>query len=188
MSAAIACVMEKLGGFANLPTDWLATQTGSSARTVRRWKRSGRAPRLVVRFLLLLFERELGELAGEWKGWNLRGGTLNSPDGHAFTANEVRAIPYRAMQIRALERERELAATTPTTSPLASLHEPPTREPVALLNAPACGAPLSSAGASFSSSSSSHVSPPSLPAAAAKNPARHALASAVHAAFSDRPS
>lgn len=98
--------MKAPGSFANLPAEQLARLTFSSVRSAQRWKRLHLAPRLALQFLRLLFDGPLGMISPPWDGWTLRAGKLISPEGVAFTPGEVRSIPLRYQQIRALELER----------------------------------------------------------------------------------
>ncbi len=50
------------------------------------------------------FNRDLGDIAPGWRGWKLWNGLLWSPEGDAFAAGEVRAIPLRAQLVAELER------------------------------------------------------------------------------------
>lgn len=122
---ADALCMVPLGGFANLGAREIARLTDSAERSARRWIRDGLAPRLVVRFLQLLTDAPLGALSPPWDGWTLRRGKLCSPDGHEFAPGEIRALPLRLQQLRALERERE---REPEAHAQAQV-EPPRRQP-----------------------------------------------------------
>lgn len=99
-------VMGPLGSFANYSTDELAARTFASARTARRWKRLGMAPRVVIAWLELITHGALGVISATWAGWRLSRGELVSPDGHTFTPAEIAALPLRMQQIAALESER----------------------------------------------------------------------------------
>jgi hypothetical protein len=107
------CAMEPLGGFANVGVPELARLTRSSVRSARRWIRDGLAPRLVMWCLRIMFDAPLGEISHEWDGWHLRKGKLESPEGHAYTPHEVRAIALRMQHVAALERELATLAKSP---------------------------------------------------------------------------
>jgi hypothetical protein len=101
--------MERLGGFANLTAESLVQLTGAAVRTAQRWRREDRAPQWALRVLRILLLGELDAVHPTWSGWSLRDGTLQSPEGAAFTPGQIRAIPVRAQHISALELElREL--------------------------------------------------------------------------------
>jgi Phage protein len=102
--------MEALGGFANLPAEHLAALTYASLPTVRRWKRRGRAPRLVVEFLKMLESGPLGMASRAWDGWIIRRDKLVSPDGWEFEPGEVKSIPLRRQQLSEYERQERLRA------------------------------------------------------------------------------
>lgn len=120
MSVTCAPAMRPLGGFANFTSDALATITTTSVRTARRWKREGLAPRWVIRLLNVLLRGELAEISPAWDGWTLREGKLYSPEGSAFTPNEIRALPLRLQEMREHERAAKRAIEPP----------PPDLEPV----------------------------------------------------------
>jgi len=103
--AAVNDRMDALEGFATLGAQELARVTHTAERTARRWIRDGLAPRCVLVLLRLLYRGTLGAMCREFDGWTLRAGRLNSPDGHAYSADEIRAIPTRIQQIAALERD-----------------------------------------------------------------------------------
>lgn len=101
--------MDTLGCYTNYTAQELRELTGASLATARRWKRTNRAPIVVVRYLALL---SLGAVstAAAWAGWTVRrDGKLHSPEGAAFTPGEIRALPLRLQQISAMETERRLA-------------------------------------------------------------------------------
>ena len=103
MSVAVLGSMEPLSGFANLSAKDLARVTHSAERTARKWIRARFAPRLIVEWLRLMFDRPLGMLCQRWEGWHLRNGKLHSPEGYEFTPEEVITIPLRLQQIAQLE-------------------------------------------------------------------------------------
>lgn len=103
---------------------WIADAAGVSLRTATRWKARG-VPRSMERAIALVVHGDLGELAPAWAGWKLWDGRLWSPEGSSFSAGEVRAIPYRAEQLRAMQREiAALAAELSTRSQLPLFEEP----------------------------------------------------------------
>lgn len=71
----------------------LAHVTGTSLRTARRWKASGRMPAGYALALALLRDGDLGALAPEWTGWRLMRGQLYSPDNWGFRPGEIAAVP-----------------------------------------------------------------------------------------------
>ena len=48
---------------------------------------------------------DLGSLAPAWRGFRLIDGTLWTPENQRLTPGDLRAIPYRAQQIKDYERE-----------------------------------------------------------------------------------
>lgn len=101
--------MEPLEGFANYGARELARLTHSAERTARRWIHEGCAPRLVVRFLQLIFRGTLGAICQQWEGWRIDRGKIIAPNGYEFTPGELLSIPVRFAHIRELERAvREL--------------------------------------------------------------------------------
>lgn len=108
LASAVIERMEPLQGFATLGARELARLTDTAERTARRWIRNGLAPRLILRMLRTLLDGALAEIHPRWDGWTLRrDGKLHSPEGPAFTPDEIRLLPLRLQQLRALERERE---------------------------------------------------------------------------------
>lgn len=67
---------------------------GVDRRTARRWKRAGRVPSIVAPLLRIRFEGDLADLDAAWCGWKLHRGDLWSPEGHAFSPGDLRALPY----------------------------------------------------------------------------------------------
>lgn len=100
------------GSLYGYPAERLAQLTGSHIATARRWKRSSRAPRWLLRLVAICFEGELGEIDASWQGWRLVRGELFSPEDVGFTPGAVRAGPlFRA---RADELARQIKALTTT--------------------------------------------------------------------------
>lgn len=97
--------MDRLGGFANHSTEWLAQRTFTSTRSAQRWRLTGRAPRVVVAFLRLVEEGPLGMIHAAWNGWRLHRGALISPEGIAFAPAELLALTLRLQQVAELARE-----------------------------------------------------------------------------------
>ena len=87
-----------------LSVELLRSVTGAHIDTVRRWKRTGRFPQHWYPIIALKLHGELGTVARHWTGFALRDNTLWTPEGQAITPGDIRAIPYRRDQLKALER------------------------------------------------------------------------------------
>jgi hypothetical protein len=82
----------------------LITQlTGVSLKTAQRWKLQGFAPPLGAQLLQLRLNSDLGNLAKPWTGFRLHNGLLWTPENASLTPDELRSVPYRREQLRALE-------------------------------------------------------------------------------------
>lgn len=102
---------ETLGGFATPPAEWLAAQCFVSVRTARRWRHTGRAPRLVVAWLQLMHWGNLGTLCKAWDGWRMHDEKLHSPEGRWHTPATLRAEHLRMQETASLWVEvRQLRA------------------------------------------------------------------------------
>jgi len=74
--------------------------------TARRWKRTGKCPRVIARLVRVCHCGELDDIHRAWRGWRLVRGTLYSPEGWAFTPGAVRTLPLLQTQVREMRRER----------------------------------------------------------------------------------
>jgi hypothetical protein len=83
----------------------IAELTGVSLKTAQRWKRASRAPKIAARLMEITAHADLGALAPSWRGFRLIAGTLWTPENYQLTPGDLRAIPYRAQQLRDYERE-----------------------------------------------------------------------------------
>lgn len=92
-----------------LPVERLATLTGASLVTARRWKRTRRLPPAVRLLLRILSDGDLGAIDRAWRGWWLRGGLLVGPDELAFEPAEVLAIPFVRAQVNAYQARLRFA-------------------------------------------------------------------------------
>lgn len=102
----------RMGGFANLETQQLCAMCFTSARTVRRWKRTGLMPRLAHFVLELLTYGNVGVINKAFDGWTLkRDGKLHSPTGWDFTPSELVAVPLRMQEIAALRVQLDRAVS-----------------------------------------------------------------------------
>ena len=81
----------------------IAELTGVSLKTAQRWKHQGFAPPLAAKLLEIHLNRDLGELANPWRGFRLHQGLIWTPENGSVTPGELRSIPYRREQLRALE-------------------------------------------------------------------------------------
>lgn len=84
----------------------LCALTGAHLTTARRWKKTRRCPRWLQRLIRLCVEGELGAIARQWDGWSIRGKTLVSPEGWAFTPGEIRSIPFMHAQVAAYQQRQ----------------------------------------------------------------------------------
>ena len=81
----------------------IAELTGVSLKTAQRWKQQGFAPPVAAKLLELRMHQDLGELAKPWAGFRLHNGLLWTPENASLTPGELRSVPYRREQLRALE-------------------------------------------------------------------------------------
>jgi hypothetical protein len=81
----------------------IAELTGVSLKTAQRWKHQGFAPPAAAKLLQMLLHQDLGELAKPWAGFRLHDGLLWTPENASLTPGELRSVPYRREQLRALE-------------------------------------------------------------------------------------
>ena len=82
----------------------IARLTGAHIDTARRWKRTGTMPAAIAALLELRLEGELGLVDQLWRGFRLAGGQLWTPEGAPITPGDIRAIPFRRLQLDALQR------------------------------------------------------------------------------------
>jgi hypothetical protein len=85
------------------PPERLADLTGVDVSTARRWKRAGKLPAPILRLLALCLLGRL-DLLG-WDGWTLLDGSLQSPEGWAFSPGEVLALPLLRLQLAQAQAE-----------------------------------------------------------------------------------
>jgi hypothetical protein len=81
----------------------IAELTGVSLKTALRWKHQGFAPAPAAALLKLKLNRDLGALAKAWAGFRVCDGLLWTPENASLTPGELRSVPYRREQLRALE-------------------------------------------------------------------------------------
>lgn len=82
----------------------IAALTGAHIDTARRWKRAGRMPTAVAALLELRLAGELGQVDDTWRGFRLVRGKLWTPENAPVTPGDIRAIPFRRLQLRELQR------------------------------------------------------------------------------------
>lgn len=89
----------------------IATRTGASLTTARRWKRARELPPTIATLLRLALFGELELIAGRaWRAWSLeRDGRLHGPDGFSFAAAEILSLPF-FIHALAAARTRERVA------------------------------------------------------------------------------
>ena len=78
-----------LGSFARLSAEELAERAYTSLRTARRWRASGLAPRIVVRWLEISHMHELGLLSPHWQQWRIENDLLVSPNGFRYRPSDI---------------------------------------------------------------------------------------------------
>ena len=98
---------------ARMTTQEVADYLGISIRTVKRYEKTGKAPKSVIECLLMIggycptFSRR-----NDFTGWRFGSGFLWSPEGDKFTSGDVRAGRHAMLQldtefnIRVRERQR----------------------------------------------------------------------------------
>ncbi len=97
----------------NVDAASLVALAGCEISTARRWLRTRRMPRPIVRLVALLRGGELGELYPAWRGWRVQSGRLVSPDGYTFAPGELVSRAFLNANLSQVERG------------LATLAEPP---------------------------------------------------------------
>jgi hypothetical protein len=93
----------------------LASLTGASERTARRWIATGRMPAALALAVSLLASGDLGTVWPEWRGWRIVRGELTSPEGWTFRPGEIAALPL----LEAAHREAQRALAEPAQWSLA---------------------------------------------------------------------
>lgn len=114
---------EHLGGFANLSAEWLAAECFVSLRTARRWRATGRAPRLAVAWLRLKHWGELGTIHAAWRDWTLHhdGKLYDQQQGRWYTPVDLTAHHLRMQETAGLWVElRQLRAELTAARSLAA--------------------------------------------------------------------
>ncbi|HEX3912698.1 MAG TPA: DUF3653 domain-containing protein [Steroidobacteraceae bacterium] len=81
----------------------IAELTGVSLKTAQRWKNQGFLPPTSTKLLELKLNQDLGELASAWAGFRIDKGLIWTPENASLTPGELRSVPYRREQLRALE-------------------------------------------------------------------------------------
>lgn len=103
--------MVPLRGYGNYSTRELARMCGVTRRTAQRWRRTGKAPAVIVVMLELLHSGPLELISYQWADWAIRKGKLCNIDGHEYTPGEVWGIGLLHQRIAALEASnRQLRA------------------------------------------------------------------------------
>ena len=83
----------------------IAELTGVSLKTAQRWKNANHVPRPAEQLLELKITANLGYHAPAWEGFRIAGELLWTPENQKIGPNDIRAIPYRAQQLRDYEQE-----------------------------------------------------------------------------------
>jgi hypothetical protein len=86
-------------------TTLIVELTGVSLKTAQRWKHQGFAPPLGAKLLKLQLGHDLGAFAEPWTGFRVHQGLLWTPENASLTPGELRSVPYRREQLRALQLE-----------------------------------------------------------------------------------
>ena len=87
-----------------ISAELIARLIGCHIDTARRWKRLGKMPVAVGRYLAVRLDGELGFVDTAWRGFRLVRGELRTPEGDTIRPGDVRAIPYRRQQLAELQR------------------------------------------------------------------------------------
>jgi uncharacterized protein DUF3653 len=85
----------------------IAELTGVSLKTAQRWKHQGFAPAIAAQLIEIRAQADLGALERSWAGFRIAPGLICTPENIKLTPGDLRAIPYRAQQIREYEREMQ---------------------------------------------------------------------------------
>jgi hypothetical protein len=93
-----------------ISADGLAKLTGAHITTARRWKRLPALPTWLCRLVRVLVDGELAEIDQAWDGWRIVAGELIAPEGWAFTAGEIRALPFMRQQLAHLQALQRIPA------------------------------------------------------------------------------
>jgi hypothetical protein len=83
----------------------IAELSGVSIKTARRWKKNGHVPALAKRLIEITSSADLGHLEKAWKGFRIADGLLWTPERQKVSPGDIRAIQYRAEQLREYELE-----------------------------------------------------------------------------------
>lgn len=87
-----------------ISAELMAGLTGAHIDTARRWKRAGKVPHARADLLALKLDGELGAVDAAWAGFRLARGQMWTPEGAPIRPGDIRAIPYRRMQLDELQR------------------------------------------------------------------------------------
>ncbi len=88
----------------------LAEATGAHLTTARRWKRLTVLPVWLARFVRVIVEGHLEEIAAAWSGWRIVAGDLVSPEGWSVSPGEIRALPFMRQQLAHYKAQARLPA------------------------------------------------------------------------------
>ncbi len=88
----------------------LAAATGAHLTTARRWKRLSVLPAWLARFVRVIVEGHLEDIAAAWSGWRIVAGELVSPEGWAVSPGEIRALPFLRQQLTHYRAQARLPA------------------------------------------------------------------------------
>jgi len=72
----------------------LSELTGLHPSTLRRYRRSNKAPRHIIELIAIYRAGKLPSQEKTWDGWKIIGECLADPDGNTYHVNEIRQLPY----------------------------------------------------------------------------------------------
>lgn len=75
------------------PPAYIAEVLGVPVRTARYWRAQGRMPESFGRLLQIAHDPDLGFLDERWRGYKLRDGELQTPEGRSISIGDINALP-----------------------------------------------------------------------------------------------
>lgn len=76
-----------------------------SSATARRWRKAKSMPYTAEVLLRVALDGELGLVLPEWNGWTLTSEALVSPEGIAWTGEDLEAWAFNRQRLMDLERQ-----------------------------------------------------------------------------------
>jgi len=91
---------------ARMTTEQIAEYLNLSLATIKRYEKTGNAPKAVIECLRLIGgQLPAFAMRNDFKGWSFGGGFLWSPAGERFTSGDILAIIYDKQLIRNLQTD-----------------------------------------------------------------------------------